>query len=130
MPDNKKWFNKANKFKLNGIEYASRGEAEFSLILDKLLAEGRISNWRAHPSFPLQNFKKQNTMKYTPDFLVTTNSGQDICIEIKSGGKAAITEAANVRMAYFVHAYPHLPFILIRSSGRDKFNLRELLAYL
>lgn len=129
MVKSKKWFGSAQKLLRNGIEYASRGEAEFSAILDKLLLEKTIISWSPHPVFKLKNYKKQSVMKYTPDFLVTFPNGRKVCVEIKSGGKFAITEAANVRMAYFVFAYPDIPLVLIRSSGKDKFNLSELLFY-
>ncbi len=120
-------FVRKNKFgnvktKYRGRTYDSRAEATYSQMLDELLESNKIRHIVHQKRYPLQDMKGTKRMAYIADFVVTTNKGKEIIIDVKG----VLTADNKVKLAYFQYAYDK-KVELVYTTGPDAFRTKFLL---
>lgn len=105
-----------------GRKYDSRAEAKYSEILDGLVDEGKIRHVAYQKRFPLQDMRGTKRMAYIADFIVTTNKGKKVVIDVKG----VLTADNKVKLAYFQYVYKEKVEI-VYSTGPEAFRTKFLL---
>ena len=105
-----------------GRKYDSRAEAKYSEILDGLLDEKLIKHVEYQKRYPLQDMKGTRRMAYIADFVVTTNKGRKVIIDVKG----VLTSDNKVKLAYFQYTYKEKVEI-VYSTGPEAFRTKFLL---
>jgi hypothetical protein len=105
------------KTEYNGVIYDSSAEADGAKILDKLLADGRITSIERQVRFALKDRDGGNRMYYRADFVVVGLSGSRYIIDIKG----FLTDAFKIKAAYFRYVYNEVIHV-VPTTGPLKFN--------
>ena len=113
---------KRNKFgsvktKYKGTIYHSKAEAEYSKILDGLLADKKIKSIQRQIRYKLPNMEGQLKMSYVADFVVVGLSGKEYIIDVKG----VLTPENKVKLAYFTY-YHKKPVEIVFTTGLEKFR--------
>lgn len=119
------------KTEIDGIKFASPGEAERYLELCILEIKGEIQYFERQPKFPLQpKFRKNGVhfreINYIADFKIWY-SPQNVTVEDVKGWGGYTTPEFKLKRKLFEYKYPVLSLILLKRAGKQK-RIAELLA--
>lgn len=104
-----------------GRKYDSRAEAHYSEILDELLRTGKIKHVEYQRRYPLQDMRGTKRMAYIADFVVTTNKGKKVIIDVKG----ILTPDNKIKLAYFQYVYKETVEI-VYSTGPEAYRTKFL----
>jgi hypothetical protein len=96
---------------ITGIQFDSKAEAEYYLILKDRLAAKEIAGFSRQNTYVLQEKPK---IVYKPDFVLVNWDGSVNVIDVKG----VQTAAFRLKVRMFKAKYPHLPLILAKKQGR------------
>jgi hypothetical protein len=119
------------KTEIDGIKFASPGEAERYLELSiRVLKEGNL-DFFLQPKYELQPKFRKNGVLYRPivyiaDFKIIHGDGH-IDIEDVKGWGGYTTPEFKLKRKLFEYKYPDLTLILLKRAGKPK-RIAELLA--
>lgn len=105
-----------------GRKYDSKAEAKYAGILQGLEKEGKIKHIAYQIRYPLQDLNGTRRMAYIADFVVTTNKGKEILIDVKG----ILTQENKIKLAYFKYVYKK-DVELVFTTGPDAFRTKFLL---
>lgn len=122
---------KSNKVVIDGIKFASPGEAERYLELMIRIAKGENIEVFLQPKFELQpKFRKNGELirpiHYIADFKIVHGDGR-IEIEDVKGWGGYTTPEFKIKRKLWEYRYPDLTLILLKRTGSQK-NRDRLLA--
>lgn len=95
-----RWSN-SKKVTYKGDKFDSRAELKYYLLLEDLKSEGKIKKVEKQVRFSLPDMNGGKRFHYTPDFVVTTNKGYKVYLEVK--GRMMPGNA--LRYAYWQYVY-------------------------
>lgn len=114
--------NKTSKYKnkkvvVDGIEFDSKHESEYYLLLKKQKEEGKINDFELQKKYELQpGFKKYGksyrAITYTVDFVIHHLNGSIECVDVKG----METQQGVMRRKMFDFLYPNLVLTWIQKS--------------
>jgi hypothetical protein len=107
------------KIVVNGIEYDSKMEYEFHLILLAEKQQGKIAEIEIQPKYELlpafeKMGKKHRAMTYSPDFLVTYPDGRKVVIDVKGHPN----DRFPLKKKLFDFNYPDLELIVMKKVNK------------
>ena len=125
---------KKNKYKnhnimIDGIVFASRGEAQRYLELKEMQKAGTITDFERQPKFELQprftkNGKKWREITYSADFRITYPDGTQVIEDVKGKGGYTTPDFIN-KQKLFEYKYPELHLEIVQRSGKGMEYLDE-----
>jgi hypothetical protein len=113
---------KSHKYSIDGITFASRGEAERYLELDIQRLKGEVIELVLQPKFELQpkfrkNGKSIREISYIADFKVIYKDGK-VEIEDVKGWGGYTTPEFKLKRKLFLFRYPQYDLILSKRNGK------------
>lgn len=108
---------KNKKVVVDGIEFDSKHESEYYLLLKKQKEEGKIKDFELQKKYVLQEgFKKYGKsyrpITYTVDFVIHYLNGEIECVDTKGMS----TQQGDMRRKMFEYLYPNLKLSWISKS--------------
>jgi hypothetical protein len=101
-----------------GTRYHSLSEAYYHYLLQ---TQKSIVDIKTQVKYKLENMTGKKTMSYIADFVITTNDGREIVLDVKG----RLTNENKIKLAYFRYVYK-IDVLLVPTSGPDKFDLSFL----
>jgi hypothetical protein len=83
---------------------------------------GQIKHIAYQVRYPLQDLRGTKRMAYIADFVVTTNDGREVVIDVKG----VLTQENKIKLAYFKYVYKK-DVELVFTSGPDAYRTKFLL---
>lgn len=112
------------KTEIDGIKFASPGEAERYLELSIQFRKGEICGYCLQPKYQLQpKFRKNGILfreiSYIADFRIIREDGKTEIEDVKGWG-GYTTPEFKLKRKLFEYKYPDLTLILLKRSGKQK----------
>lgn len=104
----------ARKTVINGIQFDSKAEGQYYIILKDKQRRGEIESFTLQPKFLLQEGFEKNGKKYRPitykaDFEIVHNDGSLEIVDVKG----FVTKEFAIKLKMFEKAYPDLSLTIV-----------------
>lgn len=125
----------SKKTTIDGIEFASKFEAERYIVLKQKEKDNEIYELRTHLSFPLERggvkvaeIRGSKVRTYTPDFVYLEpldGPERHGWQRIAEDTKGVMTQAASLRMSIFKALYPEIELRVIKQGKRRNYRKKK-----
>lgn len=102
--------------RLGGERYDSRGEAEYTRVLEAKKAAGVIRGWRRGRPWPVLEAPSGRRVTLRPDYEVELPDGSRYCLDYKGG---PVTAVFKIKAIAWECAYPDVPLRIVRADGEE-----------